>query len=190
MYYWWEVVFLMQRLIIVGFVQWIPEPSQRILVGVMIALLYLCALMAAKPYKRADLGRLAFWSQLATFLCLFASLYIHQLNKLTVYSFAEPEAAIDVIGFSSIDSLATTIIIITLAFLCCFFVFAIHQIYHAHDVGILRMSLSMYPPELSLSQGMRFHMFLSHIWSSGQDQVANIKRMLQLTLPGCRIFLE
>jgi hypothetical protein len=28
------------------------------------------------------------------------------------------------------------------------------------------------------------------VWSSGQDQVANIKRKLQLLMPGCVIFLE
>jgi len=37
---------------------------------------------------------------------------------------------------------------------------------------------------------MAFHVFLSHIWSSGQDQVAIIKRKLQLMLNSCEIFLD
>ena len=28
------------------------------------------------------------------------------------------------------------------------------------------------------------------VWSSGQDQVANIKRQLRLLLPACKIFLD
>lgn len=82
----------------------------------------------------------------------------------------------------------------------------------------MRLQESGHPPDLSLKVGMRYHLFLSHIWSSGQvsclesciafaqllpqkpllpipiiassqDQVANIKRKLQLVLPGVVIFL-
>ena len=45
-------------------------------------------------------------------------------------------------------------------------------------------------PHCDLEQGMRFHLFLSHVWTSGQDQVAVIKRQLQLLLPGIRVFLD
>ena len=43
-------------------------------------------------------------------------------------------------------------------------------------VRLLHNSL---PPELGLQPGHNFHLFLSHTWSSGQDQVATIKRQLQ-----------
>jgi len=36
----------------------------------------------------------------------------------------------------------------------------------------------------------RYHVFVSHIWSSGQDQAALIKRQLQLLLPGVDVFLD
>ena len=45
-------------------------------------------------------------------------------------------------------------------------------------------------PELALLPKMRWHVFLSHVWSSGQDQVATIKRQLQLLLPGISAFLD
>ena len=41
-----------------------------------------------------------------------------------------------------------------------------------------------------MDKGRRYHLFLSHTWSTGQDQVANIKRKLQLMMPGCQIFLD
>ena len=37
---------------------------------------------------------------------------------------------------------------------------------------------------------MTWHLFLSHIWGTGQDQCAAIKRNLQLLLPGVSIFLD
>ena len=46
------------------------------------------------------------------------------------------------------------------------------------------------PPELILAAGHYWHMFLSHIWSTGQDQCATIKRQMQLLLPDVSIFLD
>jgi len=45
-------------------------------------------------------------------------------------------------------------------------------------------------PDLSLGPGKRWHLFLSHVWGTGQDQCATIKRQLCLLLPGASIFLD
>ena len=45
-------------------------------------------------------------------------------------------------------------------------------------------------PELQLEASHRYHLFLSHVWSSGQDQMATVKRELQLLLHGVRVFLD
>jgi hypothetical protein len=36
----------------------------------------------------------------------------------------------------------------------------------------------------------RFHLFLSHVWSTGQDQVLAIKKELAIMAPTLRIFLD
>ena len=36
----------------------------------------------------------------------------------------------------------------------------------------------------------RFHLFLSHVWSTGQDQVLSIKKELTLLVPSIRVFLD
>ena len=45
-------------------------------------------------------------------------------------------------------------------------------------------------PELELAKGHKWHLFLSHIWGTGQDQCATIKRQLCLLLPGVSVFLD
>ena len=45
-------------------------------------------------------------------------------------------------------------------------------------------------PELKLEKHHRFHLFLSHVWSSGQDQMATLKRELQLLIYGINVFLD
>ena len=47
-----------------------------------------------------------------------------------------------------------------------------------------------HPPILSLQPTCKYHLFLSHIWATGQDQAALIKRTLLLKLPGVSVFLE
>jgi len=45
-------------------------------------------------------------------------------------------------------------------------------------------------PELTLENRQRYHLFLSHVWSSGQDQMATLKRELQLLIYDINIFLD
>merc|ERR1711951_271470 len=67
---------------------------------------------------------------------------------------------------------------------------SLHQLREAAKKPIIRVLATKAPPELQLSQSQRWHLFLSHIWSTGQDQCATIKRQLCLLLPGVSIFLD
>ena len=53
----------------------------------------------------------------------------------------------------------------------------------------LRLVGSSQTPDLTFHPGNRFHVYLGHLWSSGQVQTAAIKRKLQLLLPGIAVFL-
>ena len=54
----------------------------------------------------------------------------------------------------------------------------------------VRLMATKQVPELRLSPALQYHLFLSHIWSSGQDQMATLKRELQLLLFGIHVFLD
>jgi len=54
----------------------------------------------------------------------------------------------------------------------------------------IRLVATGQPPGLKMDKEHHFHIFLSHIWSSGQDQMATVKRELQLLLPGVKVFLD
>ena len=44
-------------------------------------------------------------------------------------------------------------------------------------------------PDMKLKSS-DYHLFLSHVWSTGQDACATIKTQLQLLLPNVKIFLD
>ena len=46
------------------------------------------------------------------------------------------------------------------------------------------------PPALALEPHHRYLLFMSHVWSTGQDQASVITRRLQYMLPGADVFLE
>ena len=64
------------------------------------------------------------------------------------------------------------------------------QLSDAAMMPVIRLQENNAAPELALARGHRWHLFLSHIWSTGQDQCATIKRQLCLLLPGVSIFLD
>ena len=150
-------------------------------------LTHLCALVWTQ-YKRADVGMLAFNIQAILCLLLLASLY------LVLFTSLEQEDVLGlasrVLGFRSRDNLVATMIAITLSFLGGFVMLTLYQTVWFDELGVLRLAGSRRLPELSFFPKMLYHVFLSHIWSSGQDQVAVIKRKHQLVLPGCQCFLD
>ena len=59
-----------------------------------------------------------------------------------------------------------------------------------HSAHTLRLRSTNAEPELQLATNHYFHLFLSHVWSTGQDQVAVIRRRLEDLLPSAHIFLD
>ena len=93
------------------------------------------------------------------------------------------------LGFSSEHALVITVLSISFCVMVCSLLIVTEQI--AADAYSVRLLLKNgHMPDLSLFANQKYHLFLSHTWSSGQDQVAVIKRQLTLLLPESRIFLD
>ena len=69
-------------------------------------------------------------------------------------------------------------------------VMAARQLVEAARKPVIKLESTKSVPYLPLRSGHTWHMFLSHIWSSGQDQCATIKRQLHLLMPDASIFLD
>jgi len=83
-----------------------------------------------------------------------------------------------------------TMISINFIFIIAVLLLTVYQTLTSRRVQVLRLVASHEVPELSLFDNKQYHTFLSHIWSSGQDQTAIIKRKLQLLLPSVKVFLD
>ena len=67
---------------------------------------------------------------------------------------------------------------------------AAKQISRSSVLPPVRLVSTRRVPELTREKHQRYHLFLSHVWSSGQDQMATLKRELQLLIYDINIFLD
>ena len=173
-----------------GWVQFIPREAEfgRLLVGTTLSILWLSILLTQKPYKRDDMNHFSSILQVLLVLLFTASQSVYLFRKLEVYY--ERESAFRILGFRSLDEIVAMMITFNLLVLAAFLGMLVYQTMTHRVVDSFRLVSSHQPPELTLARRMHYHVFLSHIWSSAQDQVAVIKRQLLLLVPGISVFLD
>ena len=160
-FFWWEVVSLMQRMFIIGFVQWIPHTQLfiRTLVGWIVSFMYLVLLFIVQPHKRKDVRDVAIAVQACTVL-IFCMVQCIQL--FTSLDAADAELATRIMGFHSIDSLVAIMIMIVLTCFALFMLFTVYTAILGNQMQVLRLSHFNELPELGLGEEMEYHLFLSH----------------------------
>ena len=119
-------------------------------------------------YKRSDVGVMAYLSQVFLVSIFLTLMCIHLFSSLEDVDSADLPARI--LGVGSVDVLVATTISVAFGFVVVFLLFTVYMAFarQYQDVELLRVVGSGQLPELSLHDGMNFHLFLSHIWSSGQ----------------------
>jgi len=111
----------LQRLSVVGFVEYMPRDFNRLQVGLLATILYTLAHRYVRPYKRSDVGVLAVGVQVALIGVFFGALNIRLYGDLSRLEStgsgggaggacdASAELARDVLGFYSSTHMAVWI---------------------------------------------------------------------------------
>ena len=82
--------------------------------------------------------------------------------------------AADILGFSSLDPLVNAMLVLLGVLLLAFAIGVILAFRSATRVQKIQLAETRTPPELTVTMGLTWHLFNSHIWSTGQDAVAVI----------------
>jgi len=186
-YFFWEPVELMRRLALTGFVLLVGEEHEllRALIALLVSFFWLVAQWALKPYKQLVDNHLAAVANIALTL-IFLGVLLLKTCKVS------PEVCEQFGVGGSGDGIFLLILIFSMVVVLGFVAFSLRQLLHSslRNATVLLLRATGAPPVLPLARGIKYHLFLSHVWSSGQDQVAVIKRQLQICLPGVHIFLD
>ena len=185
----WAAVELAVREVLTGWVLLVPadEGFRRVVIGLLVSLASLTCTVALRPYLRDEDNFLASVAQLvlvALFTCCSWIKVFEDVGERTT-----PAVARSVFGFESTDALAAVLLFFIFAMLVLMVLAAYFALRRDALVQTIRLRGSNAQPELTVARGQAYHTFNSHIWSTGQDQAATIKRQLQRLLPEIRVFL-
>ena len=189
--YWWEVAEIAKKLFLVGFAALIlPGSAEQLIMGFGFSLLFLLFSAIADPYTDpAD----HFFASVCNFI-LVAFFFLCLVLKFEVLAEAVDPMLTDsmrdqyTLRYPEIVTATMFVAIISASVLAL--LYAVYQLRMAVQAPIIKLVGTNGLPSLSLHRKHLWHLFLSHIWSTGQDQCATIKRQLCLLLPAVSIFLD
>ena len=95
-----------------------------------------------------------------------------------------------ILGWGSSDVIVISMSILVGFALALFLIGAVLAARRVAKIKTIRLKKTKQAPELTLAKGLTWHLFNSHIWSTGQDAAAVIKKVLMLLLPGIQVFLD
>jgi hypothetical protein len=166
-FFYWEVVILVQRILLTGALLLIPHSKQliRLITALFIAALSSMLTPLFNPYKRRVHNNLSAGMQ-AALLCFFLGALCVKLFSDLSTQWTEQNAKA-VLGFDSPEQILS--VIFGFAFSVAVFVILglFQQLAADQKVKTLRIEGGAMP-ELTLNKDHMYHLFLSHIWASGQ----------------------
>ncbi|EOD35585.1 hypothetical protein EMIHUDRAFT_98575 [Emiliania huxleyi CCMP1516] len=189
----WEVLDLVRKIFLTSMVLFIDQEygSRKLLrtvVAAIVSATFLTLLALARPYRRSDDLYLACVANLLL-TCCFASGVVIQLCDSTEYE----DMCYKLVGYKTSRSATIFVVVLTAAMLAVSIAIILVSTVSAARAKTMRLASSKREPMrdgITLADGQQWHLFLSHVWSTGQDAVAVIKNELLQFLPGCEIFLD
>lgn len=185
-YYWWEGIEIVRKLLLTGALVRFQKGSLIQMVAAMgVIALHLVFLAYCKPYKKTRDGLLALFVYSMLFSVFFAAILLSVRN-------AAPSSVL-ASGIST-DTVAACLICCVLSVGVLTLLVAVEELYEARKMAVLPVMRHAGRNEpvvfTDYSDPERYHLFLSHVWGTGQDQVrlflsVTIKKGLMFLVPRC-----
>ena len=189
-YLWWELVEAWKKLLLVGFAVLVsPGSIEQLICAFVISLISGLFVAILQPFKDNGDDYFAKGCNFALTSLFFFSVIL-KVSVLTdeVDSVMSQHLRSRFSFDAGLVSIAMVLSIIGALALAT--VMATRQLVAAARLPIIKLKATKTPPQLPLAKSGIWHLFLSHIWGTGQDQCATIKRQLCLLMPGVSIFLD
>ncbi len=190
-YRWWEVLELMRKLTLTGFLFLVPQRLAivRMIVAILVSICHTALLPVASPYKQPSTMLVAIVASVTLVCTLNFAMLVRMYNELE-------RQQMDTSGFfGALDSVLPLAMIIfgfnmvVLGAASALFAYQVRIERRSYSVRRLRYNDGGEVSAPSLQAGLRYHLFLSHIWGTGQDQMRIVKQRMLEMLPGVRVFL-
>ena len=142
----------------------------RLVTALLTSLAALVWTLTSRPYRRTEDSVLSVVSVLLLTLVYAGAMLVKAFEDFS-NAVTDPALVRRVLGFSSSDSIVTILLIFTVVMLIFILSAAVYRLRREERMVILLLKESRLPPKLTLAPGQRWMLFISHVWSTGQDQV-------------------
>jgi hypothetical protein len=193
----WDIVDTYRKIFLTGAIILIdPEEGSnkllRLVVAIVISMLYHSILLAYHPYKRLDDYNLAFLSNFLMICCFVLGVILKLCTDNDQDDDGNNTGSCNQFIGLSLDSYKASILVVVLSLgmLLVTAGFIILLAINKIMAPTVRMALSGDAPDLELPEHCNFHVFMSHVWGTGQAKTHAITRKLQLFLPGLKVWLD
>lgn len=176
--FFWELVLSFEKILLTGILALVqPGSLTQLFTALIFALCFQVLQLWVAPH--VDLSNTFLASVSSSCLVL---LYIATLAVQTTSEDATAQASEVFIGLLLVGAALLLLICITWQFVTRNVAALRQPVVHWSSDGSIAM-----PREL---QSGSYHLFVSHVWRTGQDQARVMKQMLQQVAPGVRVFLD
>ena len=199
--FWWELVEMSRRLVLIGVMVLYQDRMMQLLAGTLLTTVFLLLCVQAAPYEElADsyLASVTSFSLVVLFVCCVAFKY-QQLPSLPEISvrLSPEQQTLYVLDIDTLVLVITASVVGTLIFTLTLFgvQFAaegrrLRRERLANRARRLRSRNDDTMIEAPPISEDSYHLFLSHVWGTGQDQMRIIKQRLLEMLPELQVFLD
>ena len=118
-------------------------------------------------YARPEDNLLAGGCQLTLIFCFIGAGYIWQYEQFS--DRLSPSVVSEVLVFASTTVIALPLVVVTLAMIVVMVVIMVLLIRKEGNQPIIVLASTGAPPLLTFGKGQKWQLFLSHIWSTGQE---------------------
>ena len=165
----------------------------QVVLAIAVSMFFLLVQLQFRPYRNAIDNLIATSTSFALVL-VFVAILIYKIADLT--RAVEVHAAMSYEQrnryWPDVEVLSMTLVATCIGTLFMCMVLLLWQLLHPsqNTPRLLRLRSNYEPVLPPPLQSMDFHLFLSHAWVSGQDQMRVVKHVLTQMLPGTSVFLD
>ena len=200
-FFWWELVEMGRRFVLVGLLILYQDTMMQLILGTLLAATFLLVQLVASPYKETTDDLLASSSSFCLVVLFLVSI-IFKYEALTGIDDIRGVLSSEQKGLYVLSSLSLTLVALAAVGGAIFLSMVIFVVQVGAEGERLRREArnamarrlrwqesgnEVEPPPIEADH---FHIFLSHVWGTGQDQMRIIKQRLLEMIPELRVFLD
>jgi len=184
----WEIIDIYRKLVLTGLVNLIDLEKGstkifRLVVAIIISAFYLGILALARPHLHSNDLHLAFTSNVIL-ICFFST-------GIIIHSCQSDDSCQSQIEESFTLFKATLLAVIMNCVMLVTTVASVTYItVNSISAPTIRIVSTGNRPNIEIPSNCQNHAFASHKWSTGQEKVHSLVQMLQLYLPGVKVWLD